>query len=415
MPLNFDPPLLNTACAWATDFKDLRSLYECPYTGAITIRTCTLNGFKHDDNIHQYCFFGDQSHEIKARSGKDSATDAIYGHSRQKSDSEPTSSLNTYGYSPLPLGFYVHMMVKIIVEQQKSRMIEWQEKHGAFLIADDLKPVIFSVTGRPTDMPELIRQVGVATRIVRDKHGFSSFRALMEINLSCPNIAGAPPPAYAADQLQAYLAVLDAHEAQRRRSDAENLYPLGPPRPLVEFGLKLPPYTYQTQFDDLIGVLQQFAPENTTTTTITTTTDSPPFDSSDSPRPALAHPITFLTSTNTLGTALVLSQPNPAEDTCTNPALPALSSANGSGIGGLGGPALHPLTLGNIRTLRRMLDAAPQPSVRAIEIIGVGGVSDSAGYARMQDAGAAAVGVATCLGWRGINCFKEICPPDLVS
>ena len=37
-----EPPLLNTACPWATTLEDLASLYNCPHTGAITIRTSRM-------------------------------------------------------------------------------------------------------------------------------------------------------------------------------------------------------------------------------------------------------------------------------------------------------------------------------------------------------------------------------------
>ena len=59
MPLYFSPPLLNSANPWATTKEDLQTLYDCPYTGAVTIRTGVLGGFAHDDTIHQYRFFGD--------------------------------------------------------------------------------------------------------------------------------------------------------------------------------------------------------------------------------------------------------------------------------------------------------------------------------------------------------------------
>ena len=58
MPLNFVPPLLNSANPWATTKEDIQSLYDCPFTGALTIRTSVLGGFQHDDRIHQYRFFG---------------------------------------------------------------------------------------------------------------------------------------------------------------------------------------------------------------------------------------------------------------------------------------------------------------------------------------------------------------------
>jgi len=111
---------------------------------------------------------------------------------------------------------------------------------------------------------------------------------------------------------------------------------------------------------------------------------------------APAVPIAFITATNTLGSALLL----------TAALQPALASADGSGVGGLAGAPLHPLALGNIRALRAMCDG--EAALKAIRIIGIGGVSDSAGFARMRAVGASAVGVGTALGRRGVRVFGEI-------
>jgi hypothetical protein len=43
--LKIDPPLLNSACPWATTFEDIRDLYECPFTGAVTTRTSLVSNF----------------------------------------------------------------------------------------------------------------------------------------------------------------------------------------------------------------------------------------------------------------------------------------------------------------------------------------------------------------------------------
>ena len=42
------PPIANASCAWASDYEQLRELYECPHTGAVTTRTATLTGFAED-------------------------------------------------------------------------------------------------------------------------------------------------------------------------------------------------------------------------------------------------------------------------------------------------------------------------------------------------------------------------------
>lgn len=43
------PPIANAACPWASDYAQLRELYDCPYMGAVTTRTATLNGFVEND------------------------------------------------------------------------------------------------------------------------------------------------------------------------------------------------------------------------------------------------------------------------------------------------------------------------------------------------------------------------------
>ena len=138
-------------------------------------------------------------------------------------------------------------------------------------------------------------------------------------------------------------------------------------------GIKTPPYTYHTQFDNLRHAL------------LITMHTQP------------ICPVDFITASNTLGTCL-------ATDAASG--TPAINSANGYGIGGLAGAALHPLALGNVRTIRRMLDEYLE--LRHIQIIGVGGVSDGAGYRRMKNAGASVVAVGTALGMYGVEVFDKI-------
>jgi len=46
--IDISPPLLNSSCAWSSDLQQLTDLYESSYTGAITTRTATLDGFEED-------------------------------------------------------------------------------------------------------------------------------------------------------------------------------------------------------------------------------------------------------------------------------------------------------------------------------------------------------------------------------
>ena len=320
-----DGRLLNSANVWASTKEDLVALYNCAHTGAVTVRTSLLNGFAHDDSTHQYRFFDAGSMDLFPK-------DIYTTEAQSRLEVEKVSSLNTLGYSPVALKDYIDIVKSI-----------GQETGG--------KPVIFSVTGTVPEIVECYHLL--ALEVERD-----GLEWMMEVNLSCPNIDGKPPPAYSKPQLLQYLAGLQT-------------VTLG--ASTMKIGIKTPPYTYQGQFDDLIDALLE-----------TTSGGSP-------------CPISFITATNTLGSSLVLDASNDA---------PAICSSNGSGIGGLAGAALHPLALGNVRTIRRMLDRHVE--LGDISIVGVGGVSDGAGYHRMRNAGAAAVGIGTALGSYGIDIFEKI-------
>lgn len=337
--LNFDPPLLNSANAWSTTKKDLEALYRCPHTGAITTRTALADGFKHDDASHQYCFFEPTDHSSRGHS-----TDTTGAHRTPHQDDtplDPISSLNTLGYSPFSVHEYLEIIKDILLSLQLGDRPS--------------KPIIISVAGSPAEILDHYHSISHLQLSLNREHSIHA-RFLMEINLSCPNIAGKPPPAYSRDGLLRYLVPL---------VDAD---PGG--WGTIEVGIKTPPYTYQTQFDELISALLESSKGRC--------------------------PISFITATNTLGTSLVFS----------GSLVPALNSSNGTGIGGLAGSALHPLALGNVATIRRMLDA--HELLQHIEIIGVGGVGDAASYERMRTVGAAAVGVGTMLGVEGVAIFERI-------
>ena len=291
----------------------------------MTIRTSLLNGFVHDDAIHQYTFFEiDQMRNVRSGDGKiantaGDATGAI-------------SSLNSIGYSPIKLQDYIQWILGIGQESLQLGIIQ-------------RKAIIFSVTGTPKDVSRCHQ--------ILTENAQENWRWFMEINLSCPNIPDKPPPAYSRTELLKYLLALS-----------------GRPN-TVAIGIKTPPYTYQTQFDDLIGALL------------------------DSSAHAAGCPVSFITATNTLGNCLVFDEDEHAINTSTN-----------SGLGGLAGASLHPLALGNVRTLRKMLNE--QKVLRDISIIGVGGVSDAAGYMRMRKAGAAAVAIGTAFGVQGITVFEDV-------
>ncbi|KAK5167947.1 dihydroorotate dehydrogenase [Saxophila tyrrhenica] len=330
MPLPLiEPPLINSSNPWATTLVDLRDLFNCRSTGAVTIRTSLLHGFEHDDSIHQYAFFHPIDHSLVS---KDSNR---YG-----------GSLNTLGYSPTTLGTYLTMISKVVADSSLPEDIRSK------------KPFIVSVTGSADAVAECYGRI-------QDVQSTMSNPLCMEINLSCPNILDKPPPAYSGSSLAEYLqrlAEVKATEGERR----------------VAIGIKTPPYTYSDQFKTLIDALLA------------------------SSKPTC--PVDFITATNTLGSCLVLDDTNGS---------PAINSASGAGIGGMAGAPLHPLALGNLKTIRGMLDEHAE--LKDVEIIGVGGVGDHAGFERMRAVGANVVGVGTALGREGVGVFEKILRADKTS
>ncbi|PNS19811.1 hypothetical protein CAC42_7778 [Sphaceloma murrayae] len=326
-----EPPLLNSANPWCTTLQDLQTLYDNPHTGAITTRTSLIDGFDHNANIHQHTFFNPRDHKPKDREAQDYQIPSVQN-----------SSLNTLGYSPLPLKTYLESVTALIPPPSSP---------------EKPKPIIVSVTGTPT---QILQCYDLLTSHAATLP--STKPLLMEINLSCPNIPSKPPPAYSGPDLLAYLTALQSHPS------------FTSPARTVKIGIKTPPYTYHDQFATLVSALRSASG--------TLVEDLLPVD--------------FVTATNTLGNCLLLD----------GEGKPVLGSASGSGIGGMAGAALHPLALGNVRTIRSMLDADPR--LRGIEIIGVGGVEDADGYGRMRKAGAKVVGVGTALGREGVQVFKKI-------
>jgi len=311
--LDINPPLLNSANPWATTLQDLTALFLCPSTGAVTTRTSLVSGFDHQDAKHQYLFFSPSGSVSTIGAQPNGADDEL-------------ASLNTLGYSPITLAGYLSFIKSIAAEHPSSK-----------------KTFIISVTGGPEEVAQSYGMIVDLQRTV-------SLSLAMEINLSCPNIPNAPPPAYDGASLQRYLELLSS-------------------TPEIPVGIKTPPYTHANDFNTLVSALA-----------------------------ASGNPcnIGFITATNTLGSCLVL------QDTGSGyaPQLP------GSGIGGMAGPPLHPLALGNVSTIRRKLDE--HEGLRHIRIIGVGGVGDAGGYRRMKSVGAYAVGIGTALGKNGIDVFGGI-------
>lgn len=321
--LNITPELLNAPCPWCSELENLRELYACEYTGAVTTRTSMLEPYPHDWAKNQYVLF-------------DSTAQKTASVNTQDATPEKTASLNTIGLSPNNL----------------AKTLSWVRMISDELPAPSNKPFIISVFGSPEEVGECYEQIFALQSEVK-------MPLAMEVNISCPNIPGKVSPAYASEELLPYL---NALQNTLKKFNQEEALPIG---------IKIPPFTYQNQYDELIkGLLQ--AVENSEKL-----------------------PLAFITSTNTLGSSLVMAGEKSV-----------LNSETETGIGGMAGTAIHALSLGNVYTLRQMLDQ--DPKLKDLQIIGVGGVNDRAGFERMKKVGADFVGVATALGVKGIKVFEEI-------
>ncbi|KAK0254689.1 hypothetical protein B0A54_08619 [Friedmanniomyces endolithicus] len=252
--------------------------------------------------------------------------------------------------NPIPFNAYLAMIPKVT---QNSTLPS---------DARASKPIILSVTGSPAE-------VRTCYHLIQTTQTSMQNPLCMEINLSCPNIPDKPPPAYSGAALSEYLRVL-AEELGKPVEGGRR----------VAVGVKTPPFTYHEQFRTLIDALL------------------------GSCKPGC--PVDFVTATNTLGSCLVLAGDDDVGVGGGGGGIPAINSATGEGIGGMAGSALHPLALGNVRTIRGMLDEHEE--LRGVDIVGVGGVGSRAGYERMRAVGAKVVGVGTALGREGVGVFGRI-------
>lgn len=221
--LEIDPPLLNASSPWATDLEQLTALYLSPYTGAVTTRTSLLEGFNHDPNIHQHIFFSAGSSDPHVPESSPSIPKSDGQTTSDARDAIPpppthTSSLNTYGYSPHTLSEYLGLVNEIVGQRHLGTSTVFK------------KPFILSVTGSPEEIEMSYALLANAAEMDED------LRLAMEVNLSCPDVADKPPPAYDASALEEYLtAISDSKATFRGRMSPDSV-----PR----VGIKLPPYTW---------------------------------------------------------------------------------------------------------------------------------------------------------------------------
>ncbi|KAG9314707.1 hypothetical protein JVU11DRAFT_5516 [Chiua virens] len=330
--ITISPPLVNTSCAWASDEPQLTALFNCPYTGAVTTRTATLGGFN-ENASHTVAFL-----------------------------TSSLSSLNSYGYSPHPLFSYTGPggWIRTLLRQSPS----------------STKPFIISITeSHPSDLRLMLN----AIQGLRAAQPDWASRVAVELNTSCPNISGHPPPAYdpAGPALTAFLDVL----AESFWKDTS-----------LTIGIKLPPYVVSPQMAEVVRTIAAYSRVNKQGMSV--------------------NPVAFFTCTNTLGNSLAFADQVVGSD--GDGAMDAFAVP--PGVGGLAGEAIHALSLGNVYTFSKLLAESEDPALRQIVVIGAGGVTSPEAVTRMHRAGAQVVGSATLLGKMGIAAFEHLAQtPSAVS
>lgn len=330
------PPLINSSCAWASELHELKELYNSPYTGAVTTRTATLTGFAEDS-----------SHTVSVPADVTAKISIFLQFSFSK---ESISSLNSYGYSPHPLATYLDWIKEIIQSDPTSS-----------------KPFIISITSlSPTTLASMVSAIQFLRQDLQDFSNPTS-RIAIELNTSCPNIKGSPPPAYDFSSLMPLLKILADFYWEDKS---------------LTIGLKLPPYVHAMQFEEAVKAISEFSRVT---------------EHGNEVQNAFA----FLTCTNTLGSSLFFSEQAEHVPSNANESQFALPTP----LGGLAGEPIHALSLGNVYSFSRLL-SKPASLSENIKIIGVGGVTTPEAVSRMHKAGAAVVGCATLLGKEGVDAFE---------
>ncbi|KAL1952330.1 hypothetical protein VTO73DRAFT_1479 [Trametes versicolor] len=428
--LNIEPAVVNASCAWASDYEQLRELYESGYTGAVITRTATFNGFS-----------------------EDSSNTVAFAK-------ETVTSVNSYGYSPHALSMYLDWVYTLLTTPCLDG-------------SPPTKPIIISITAStPTVLAEMVENIqGLRKKLRATYSAAASFGEFIpptsptrsnrnsasaqpststqtathlpnldpatlvgiELNTSCPNIKDTPPPAYTFTLLLPLLDVLStAFYAD----------------PSLTIGLKLPPYLYSTRFAEVIRFVHTYTRE--IRPAVFMNGNSHQLATQDGHPLRSLNPFAYIACTNTLGSCLLFADQafqDPAAPTASTstadmdtddapyphhqpPASPTPSSPSSSSstppphppsptllpspfalppaLGGMGGEAIHPISLGNVYTFARMLAAHPDPAMRRVRVIGIGGVTSAAAAARMRAAGASVVGCATLLGREGVRAFEIV-------
>lgn len=216
----------------------------------------------------------------------------------------------------------------------------------------------------------MVEQIQKLRQTLGDGSEGASSRIAIELNTSCPNIRGKPPPAYL------FTTLLPILEALTRAYRADRT---------LTIGLKLAPYVASFQFEEVVKSVASFS-----------------YDLESGDR---VNPFAFFTCTNTVGNSLLF-----AHQTASSLATGGETDAYALGpiLGGLAGEPIHALSLGNVFSFAKLLESHEDKAMQEIKVIGVGGVMDKAGVQRMKNVGAAVVGCATLLGREGVKGFGKL-------
>lgn len=236
--LAMNTPLYNASGVWCTNTPQLREVLDCPYAGAVVTKSCTL------------------AH----REGNPKP--------RYRSFNGVTGSINSMGLPNNGVMYYIQAAQELAPH----------------------KPYFMSLCGLTREenlqmLSTLQHDVGAHVPI-----------AGLELNLSCPNIAGKPQIGYDFDAMDEML---------RESFECFDRLPVG---------VKLPPYFDPAHFDAAAAVLRRY--------------------------PA----IRWVTCINSIGNGLLVDPL--AERTLLTPR---------SGLGGIGGASIKPTALANVWSLRQRL------------------------------------------------------------
>lgn len=196
-----------------------------------------------------------------------------------------------------------------------------------------------------TDKPYIMSVGGLSLednlRMISDI-GNNNYVKGIEMNLSCPNINGKSQIGY------------DFEEIDNTLSKIFELYDKNE----QVFGIKLPPYFDITHFQQVADILKDYSK------------------------------IDFITCINNIGNCLII-----------NDDITAIKSNDG--YGGLGGGAIKPISLANVRQFYKLLGDK-------IAIIGCGGIIDGQDAFEHILCGASAIQIGTQYIKEGQRCFKRV-------